>query len=89
MNAPSGPRTSARRPVTQRRRRRSCVGVVPWSGPVREVGEVAECVGLWEGMNGLTGEGEAVAETFADRGAGLGGCRRWFPAEMIDHAAAS
>src|ERR1039458_1413114 len=30
-------------------------------------------------MNGLTGEGEAVAETFADRGACPGGCRRRFP----------
>jgi hypothetical protein len=35
--------------------------------------------GLWEGMNGLPGEGQAAAETFADRGAGLGACRRWFP----------
>src|SRR5580700_8993919 len=30
-------------------------------------------------MNGLTGEGEAVAETFADRGACPGGHRRWLP----------
>src|ERR1700734_3773873 len=30
-------------------------------------------------MNGLIGEGETVAETFADRGACPGGCRRWLP----------